>query len=224
MPQLLMAWWCKESGGSFTNVSRALQRNLAKIHNAKIPIYGENFKLKLCTCAQSMALGTHTKFQLEILIRSTIFAIHKFREKVLESSRNVSETTSRVSAAMVLIQFSWNVLASAPEELRLARACTVYGHCSYVVHTHLFVEPGPVFHLWVNKVLANDRGHEICKVFSHWPKPCSHIDTRWAQIIANVWLNMHVVVGNLLLGVLYLNTDVDGLMQTSVSPLLTYWT
>ena len=83
----------KWPGGCFTNVSRALQRNLAKIHNAINPIYGENFTLKLCTCAQSIALGTHTKFQLEILIRSTIFAIHKFREKILESSRNVSETT-----------------------------------------------------------------------------------------------------------------------------------
>ena len=33
-------------------VSRALQNNLAKIHNARNHIYGENFKLKFCTCAQ----------------------------------------------------------------------------------------------------------------------------------------------------------------------------
>ena len=46
-----------------------------------------NFKLKLCTSTQSMALGTRTKFLLEILIKSTISA----REKILESSRNVSE-------------------------------------------------------------------------------------------------------------------------------------
>ena len=38
---------------------------------------------------------TCTNFQLEILIRSTISAIHKFRENILESSRNVSETTPR---------------------------------------------------------------------------------------------------------------------------------
>ena len=44
-------------------------------------------------CAQSKGLGTHTKFQLEILIRITISAIHKFRENILESSRNVSEIT-----------------------------------------------------------------------------------------------------------------------------------
>ena len=46
----------------------------------------------MCMCTQSMALGTRKKFQLEILIRSTISAIHKFQENILESSRNVSET------------------------------------------------------------------------------------------------------------------------------------
>ena len=85
----------KGPGGCFTNASRALQRNLAKIYNARNHNYSENFKLKICTCAQSKALGTHTKFQLEILIRSAISAIHKFRENMLESSRNVSETTPR---------------------------------------------------------------------------------------------------------------------------------
>ena len=65
---------------------------LAKIHNARNHIYGENFKLNLCTCAQSMALGTHTKFQLGLLIRRTICATQKFRENILESLRNVSET------------------------------------------------------------------------------------------------------------------------------------
>ena len=44
-----------------------------------------------CTCAQSMAFGTCTKFQLEIL---TINGIVYFRKIILESSRNVSETTS----------------------------------------------------------------------------------------------------------------------------------
>ena len=81
-------WW-SEPEGCFTNVSQALQNNL---------IYGENSKLKLCACAQSMALGTCTKFKLEILIRSTISAIHNFRENILGSSRNVSETTPRTNA------------------------------------------------------------------------------------------------------------------------------
>ena len=86
--------WVKGPGGCFTNVSRALQNNLAKIHSTGNHIYGENFKLKLWTCAQSHALGTRTKFQLEILIRTTISAIHKFQENILESSRNVSETNA----------------------------------------------------------------------------------------------------------------------------------
>ena len=34
--------------------------------------------LELCVFAQSMALDTHTKFKLEIVIRSMISAIHKF--------------------------------------------------------------------------------------------------------------------------------------------------
>ena len=79
--------------GNFTNVLWALQNNLLKIHNTRNHIYGENFKLKLCACAQSMALGTRTKFQLEICITSLISAIHKFRENILESSWNTSETT-----------------------------------------------------------------------------------------------------------------------------------
>ena len=46
-------------------------------------------------CAQSMALGTHTKFQLEILTINGIFGIVYFRKISLESSQNVSETTPR---------------------------------------------------------------------------------------------------------------------------------
>ena len=37
--------------------------------------------MKLCTCTQSMALVTRSTFQLEILIRSTIYAMHKFWEQ-----------------------------------------------------------------------------------------------------------------------------------------------
>ena len=82
-------------GDCFTNVSRALQNNLAKIYNASNHIYSEKFKLELCTCTQSHALGTQTKCQLEMLIGNAIFATHTFRENVLESSRNVSEKKPR---------------------------------------------------------------------------------------------------------------------------------
>ena len=40
-----------------------------------------------------MALGTRTKFQIEILTINVISSIVDFREIILESSRNVSETT-----------------------------------------------------------------------------------------------------------------------------------
>ena len=87
-----------DQGGCFTNVSRALQNNLAKIHNARNHSYVENFKLKFCTRAQSMALGTRAKFQHAVFIRSTISAIYTFRENIMESSRNVSETTPNITA------------------------------------------------------------------------------------------------------------------------------
>ena len=52
----------------------------------------ENFNLKLCTCAQSLALGTRTNFQIEILTINVISGVVYFRENILGSLRNVSET------------------------------------------------------------------------------------------------------------------------------------
>ena len=89
--------------GAVSLTFRELPKNiLAKIHNTRNHIYGENFNLKDCTCAQSKALGTRTKFQLEIIITSTNCAIHKFWDNFLESSRNVSETTPRPSATTMI--------------------------------------------------------------------------------------------------------------------------
>ena len=77
-------------GVCFTNVSRALQDILLKFVYCRNRSSYENFKLKLCMCA---ALGTRTKFQFEILTINVISSIVYFREIILESSRNVSETT-----------------------------------------------------------------------------------------------------------------------------------
>ena len=90
MTLLRCVFFCNP-GGCFTNISWALQNNLAKVYNARNHIYGANFKLKLCTCTQSMALSMHTKFWLEIHIRITISIIHKFRENILESSWNCNK-------------------------------------------------------------------------------------------------------------------------------------
>ena len=81
------------TGGCFTNILRALENILSKLMYCRNHISCENFKLKSCACAQSIALGIRTKFQLEILTRNVISCIVYFREIILESSRNVSETT-----------------------------------------------------------------------------------------------------------------------------------
>ena len=82
-------------GGGVTIVSRALQNILSKFVYCRNCTSYENFKLKLCTCAQSHALGTRTNFQLGILTINVISGIVYFHKIILESSWNVSETTPR---------------------------------------------------------------------------------------------------------------------------------
>ena len=97
-------WVNAEAPGScFTNVSGALLDILSKFVHCKIRTTYVNFKLKLCTCAQSQALGTCTKFQLEILTINVISGTVYFREIILASSPNVSETTPRFTAKSSLV-------------------------------------------------------------------------------------------------------------------------
>ena len=77
----------------FTNDSRALLNILSKFLHYIYRTSDENFKPKLCTCAQSHALGTRIKFRLEILTINVISGTVYFRDIILESSRNVIETT-----------------------------------------------------------------------------------------------------------------------------------
>ena len=95
-------------GGCFTNVSRALQDILSKFVYCRNHTSDENFKLKLCTCAQNHALGTHTKFQLEILTINVISGIVYICKIILERSRNVSETTPRPSEMSDDFHEHWN--------------------------------------------------------------------------------------------------------------------
>ena len=69
--------------GCFTNFSWALQNILSKFVDCRNCTSYENVKLKLCTCAQSMALGTCTKFEFEILTITVISAIVYFSEIIL---------------------------------------------------------------------------------------------------------------------------------------------
>ena len=79
----LLTKWCKEPGGCFTNISRALHDILSKFVYCGNSTWYANFKLKLGTCAQRHALGTRTKFHLEILTINVISGIVPFREIIL---------------------------------------------------------------------------------------------------------------------------------------------
>ena len=90
---IIMAW--RDQGVvslTFHKLSKIFSRNLCI---AEIRTSSENFKLKLCVCAQSHALGTHTKFQLEILTINVISGTVYFCKIILESCRSISETTPR---------------------------------------------------------------------------------------------------------------------------------
>ena len=65
-------------GACFTNVSLAFQNILSKFLYCSNSTSHENFKMKLCTCAQSNALGACTNFQLKILTPNMISGIAYF--------------------------------------------------------------------------------------------------------------------------------------------------
>ena len=82
-------YWNGAQGGvslTYRELFKIFSWNLCK---AEIVFFSnENFKLKLCRCAQSHALGTRKKFQHESLTVNVISG-----EIILERSQNVSETT-----------------------------------------------------------------------------------------------------------------------------------
>ena len=87
---VLLHW---DAGGCFTNVLWAPQNILSKFVYCKNHTSFENFKLKLCKCAQNHALGTRKKFQLEIPTVNVISGIIYFHKIILESLWNIIETT-----------------------------------------------------------------------------------------------------------------------------------
>ena len=83
--------WHLVSGGCFTNTCGALQIlswNVCVCCRNRTSY--ENFELKLGTCAQNHALGTVSAWNSHLYVISGI--VH-FHEIILESSRDVSETT-----------------------------------------------------------------------------------------------------------------------------------
>ena len=90
------------SGGCFTNVLRALPNILLKFVYCRNRNSYENFKLKLCMCAQNHALDSCTKFQLEILTINLISGIAYFGEIILACSWNVRKTTPWIVLATLI--------------------------------------------------------------------------------------------------------------------------
>ena len=93
--------------GCFTNVSRALQDILSKIVYCRNRTSFENFKLKLCACAQSHALGARTKFQLEILTINVISGIMHFREIILRRLWNYPQVQNALLTNMNITIYSF---------------------------------------------------------------------------------------------------------------------
>ena len=77
--------------GRFTNVLQAHQNILSKCVSWKSYFF---FKLKFCSCVQSMALGTRTNFQLEICNINVIYGTVYFHKIILKGLQNISETTT----------------------------------------------------------------------------------------------------------------------------------
>ena len=124
---VIMFWSCLACwpGGSFTNISRALQDFLLKFVYCRNCSSYKNFKLKLCMCAQSHALGAHTKFQLEIRTINVISSVVYFREIILESSRKVSETTPSCPFCCPLLG-SWVIFSRSSLYVWLARELSIH--------------------------------------------------------------------------------------------------
>ena len=103
---IVYPWPTCDAGGCFTNVSRALQNILSKFVYCKNSTCDENFKLKLCTCAQSLALGTRTKFQIDIFTTNVISGVVYFRGILF--SMDDSGVFTSIPTLFILHQFHIN--------------------------------------------------------------------------------------------------------------------
>ena len=104
-------WWpelTRKTGGTFNNVSRALQSILSEFVYCRNRNPYANSKLKLCTCAQSHALGTRTYFQLEILTIDVICRIVYFTG-LFRRARKTLVKQPQASTTIIFIYFLYNI-------------------------------------------------------------------------------------------------------------------
>ena len=136
---MILTWIISNNpGGCFTNISQALQDILSKLLHGKNCTSYENFKPKFFH-----ALGTYTRFKLEILTINVISVIVYFREIILKSSQNVSETTP------------WLMGFHLPTELRGQDWVSQGGSMMMSWHENVFQNTDP---LW-----GESTGHYIYK-------------------------------------------------------------
>ena len=112
------------TGECFTNDPRALQNILSNFVYYQNRTFYENFKLKLCTCAWAHG-------QSEILSINVISGMVYFREVILVSSRNISETTpnKHVKASGYLrVITNTETLHRSPETIKLIDTATIWKH------------------------------------------------------------------------------------------------
>ena len=90
---MLMIYNSNHSGGvKFCELSKIFSRNLCI---TEIILLMRNSSWNFVHVPKAKALGTCTKFQLEILIINVISGIVYFRKIILESLQNISKTTPR---------------------------------------------------------------------------------------------------------------------------------
>ena len=95
--RVIRAW----TGGCFTNVSRAPQNILAKIHNTRNHIYCENFNLKICTCAHVQSFSL--KFSSQVLfVQYTNFEriVWRARERLVKQPPGLRRYRERFCATV----------------------------------------------------------------------------------------------------------------------------
>ena len=181
---------------TFRELSKIISRNLCIAEIVLLMrISSWNF-----VCAH--ALGTCTKFQLEILTINVISSIVYFREILLKSSRNVSETTPRASSTTMLIN-TWLCMCICIEgmfELFAKKPPLTIGHTVYE-YTEAERVPMAVSHhvseSWLLSVHLHDNTSSILSYPSVW------LPVHSLQIIWHFWRNRQNLAGIMRTDALY---------------------
>ena len=156
---------------TFHKLSQNILRKF--VYWKKHPSY-ENFKLKLCMCAQSHALGTRTKFQLEILTINVISGIVYFHNIILESSQNISEPTPRPFHLWYWKDTHWTMwirlLKSVLTHLSIQTHCQHWG-----CRCHLYIHHSAGCQCWPCRYTSHQphncgcpRLYQVCNSYNLW--------------------------------------------------------